>query len=581
MSRAIKLFMWGYQPHFRLSLEVKAKDVIQSIAPTLEPKALLIGVRIPEKKDDYPVCVEPENEGWDPKIFFECAKRTEAIYKEHPDHSIIYGDEPSMRDMPENIRKKSVRQSVKEAVSLYDSQNKTISFCGLPTRVEGYHVVPVLQFNRAQVFEYPHLPKPILFEKYESSIGILHNVILCLLEEATEMLEKKEPGRFFNTFPKEKTSILRKAGDDFCYAITLCTGDLILRDIFDSLNIVSSLPYEGEAAIGRMLFCSSKEKNVKLQVQLKDKIPIHNHKLARKMIEISGKDLFCVCRGGDKFPGINNGITGFGTLESSNMENVFRIDFTGRYRWEMYYNNNLLMNVSYGIPWLPLKRLNEEVFRSDIKRIIQKILKDAENRIWSVVSAAIDQKKGTMIVVSTRAKEEAERLKKQCLMVNPIEVTPELVSRLSGIDGAILIDSKGVCYAIGVILDGKATDEGDQSRGARYNSAIRYIASNEHPTICIVVSEDGHVDVFPKLFPKIDKAEVEGMVTLLQSNVKEDCIKAKHWLGEHRFYITQEQCEVINTRLGQMENIKMEEGEVSFIITSFIHDEKMNDSYYL
>ena len=39
-----------------------------------------------------------------------------------------------------------------------------------------------------------------------------------------------------------------------------------------------------------------------------DKISIYNHKLARKMIEISGKDLFCVCQGSSKFPGVNNGI---------------------------------------------------------------------------------------------------------------------------------------------------------------------------------------------------------------------------------------------------------------------------------
>lgn len=32
-----------------------------------------------------------------------------------------------------------------------------------------------------------------------------------------------------------------------------------------------------------------------------------------------------------------------------------------------------------------------------------------------------------------------------------------------------------MCYAIGVILDGVISKEADASRGARYNSALRYI----------------------------------------------------------------------------------------------------------
>jgi hypothetical protein len=49
--------------------------------------------------------------------------------------------------------------------------------------------------------------------------------------------------------------------------------------------------------------------------------------------------------------------------------------------------------------------------------------------------------------------------------------------------------------AIGAILDGLATDAGYPSRGARYNSAIRYVASSSHACLAIVVSEDGMINV--------------------------------------------------------------------------------------
>ena len=50
-------------------------------------------------------------------------------------------------------------------------------------------------------------------------------------------------------------------------------------------------------------------------------------------------------------------------------------------------------------------------------------------------------------------------------------LSPELIERISGIDGAVLLDRDCKCHAIGVILDGMASQSGDPSRGARFNSA--------------------------------------------------------------------------------------------------------------
>jgi hypothetical protein len=239
------------------------------------------------------------------------------------------------------------------------------------------------------------------------------------------------------------------------------------------------------------------------------------------------------------------------------------------------------MKVAYGIPQLPSFRLNEGDFRSTVRRIIPNIESDAIERLWSLVNAGMEQRHGTMIVVSQDADREAKRLKKQALRIDPVELTPDLVRRLSSIDGAILIDPNGVCHAIGVILDGLATDAGDPSRGARYNSAIRYISHVQSPTICLVVSEDGHVDILPKLRPQVSRAEIESRVELLKSLDIDNYHKTIHWLLDHSFYLAADQCAIVNKELTRIRAVPLQVGELRMEIPPFKPHPGMNDSYYL
>ena len=77
-----------------------------------------------------------------------------------------------------------------------------------------------------------------------------------------------------------------------------------------------------------------------------------------------------------------------------------------------------------------------------------------------------------------------------------------LVEAATAIDGALICDADGVCHSIGTILDGKTSKKADSSRGARYNSAIRYIEQQKKKkkkTFIVVVSEDGYVKCFSSL----------------------------------------------------------------------------------
>ncbi|MHB8879964.1 MAG: DNA integrity scanning protein DisA nucleotide-binding domain protein [Thermodesulfovibrionales bacterium] len=574
MGKSIMLFMWGYQSHFRVQLEYRARAVLQSIAFTVNPKALLVGVRTPDKNNGHTVCVEPEDEDWDPRIFFGCADRADSIHDSHPDHSIIYGDEPRMRDKPEEIRKKAVLEAVQEVTSLYDSKNGTSTFCGWPTRIEGYHVVPILQFDVNQLIDYPHLPDPIRLHDWSSPAGLLHSAVGCLLEEARNALGRKEPGRFFDTFRSDANAILRDAGARFCSAITLVTKNIMLQDVFDTLNIISSLPYEGEDAIGQLLFSAPKAEAINVRVHLAEPVPLSNYKLARKLVEMSERDLACLCHG-------DNGISGLGSVQSLDSDDFFRVVFLGHYKWDLFYKDALVMRTAYGVPQLPLVRLNEGAFKTNVRRIIPSVEKNAIEKLWLIVNAGMEQRHGTMIVVSQEADKEANRLKKQALQIEPVELTPELVRRLSSIDGAILIDPSGICHAIGVILDGMATDAGDPARGARYNSAVRYISHTRSPSICIVVSEDGHVDIMPKLCRQISSAEIEKRISLLRTQNIDNYHKTINWFNNHRFYLTADQCDIVNNELSRIRAIPLEVGEIRLDIPPFSPNPMMDKSYYL
>jgi DNA integrity scanning protein DisA with diadenylate cyclase activity len=116
--------------------------------------------------------------------------------------------------------------------------------------------------------------------------------------------------------------------------------------------------------------------------------------------------------------------------------------------------------------------------------------------VWPQVEAAREGH-GAIIVI---ADDQDLAAQLESLSVGFFAVPPAPFSQdftaLCGVDGAVFLSTSGRVHAFGVILDGRdAPGIGDPARGARYNSARRYIASQPKPTIVVVVSEDGMVNV--------------------------------------------------------------------------------------
>lgn len=574
-QRFLTYFMWGYQPDFRIHMEYRAKQALAALGANIEVKALLVGVRLPEIANDHFVCIEPEDGEWNIAAFKDVHRRAGEIFTTHPDQHMLYGDERRMLDKPENIRRKSVQEAIEEVLSRIDSDRGTRSFCGVPVRLGNFHVAPILQVAQLDLDTFPTLDNPIQFQKRNSTTGIVQALISHLLAEASDNLGTKEPGRFFNNFDSECSGLLRKAGETLCNAIPLALKDWMLNNsVFENLNKISELRYEGGETLGTIIFAPTNLPSLNCEVALLQPIALDSHKLVRKVVEISDKQLGCICQGGE-------GIVGFGSLQDFGDTPIFKAVFTGHYRWALEVNDKLLMNCAFGVPSVPQPRLTFETFFSNIRRVLPRLTLEQGNALWVAVSAAMEQRHGTMLVVSDAASSEAQRLRSQAIEIEPIKLSSALVARISGIDGAILVDRDCNCHAIGVILDGIATNTGDPSRGARYNSALRYIGSSPAPAVCLVVSEDGYVNMVPTLRHQIKKQDIEHHVELLKTLTSDNYRSTCSWLEEHRFYLTSEQCDVVNNELTRIQAEPREVRKIRFITDVFNPDPEMNESYYL
>ncbi len=134
-------------------------------------------------------------------------------------------------------------------------------------------------------------------------------------------------------------------------------------------------------------------------------------------------------------------------------------------------------------------------FRDIATRAFSELPEEDIEQLWGLALAASQQRHGTILVVHAEAEQESLRLSAQGAPIEGTLLDREGMLSLTSVDGAILVDSHGRCHAFGVILDGLTSAHANSSRGARYNSALRYVYSSKAPCLAVVVSEDGGVEV--------------------------------------------------------------------------------------
>src|SRR5664280_1731489 len=582
-SRVIMQFMWGYQEHFRLAFQRLASESLGSLAPTLKIRSLLVGVKSPNAIAHHLVCVEPETGEVPQSLLDGLEKRIQELIASHELQNVFYGDEPSNRDKPRRIREACVRDAVAERLSPFDSTAGIRSFCSLPTVVGSYEVVCVIQVEVNAFNSMPQLRRTTTWhEDFRVVPSLAHAVIECLLEEAHDALYKPEPGRTVRrTFAMDGEGVVLRAAKEFSYTPSWAGKRTdAMGELFEPCCRVAARQYERRDAQASMLLLARDHPALEQLVELERPVPLRATRWARKILQMSSKGIFALCDGAALF--------GLGRLKGDYdpvNEDAFLVDFRGHGSWDLVHGGTVLMRVLHGVASIPRARVQKEAFCNNLRRVVTAVSEEGAERAWAVVSAAIEQRHGTMVVMSAAGEEEAKRLGGQATVVRPRYLSPDLVECVSEIDRAILVDSTGRCCAVGVVLDGPAGAEGTAARGARYSSAVRYVAGANAQTLAVVISEDGDVDMIPLLKSQIRPSDLSAILEevgrLRDSPTSDGIRRVMKWLDAHRFYLSAEQCAKMNAAMKEFDEFIEKERELWICYARFTPDASMNESYFL
>ena len=481
--------MWGYQQHCRISLKLLAERCFNKLANGIFNNLFLVGLLRPGETDRNAICIEPEDSEYQQSTFKNVVKMA----------TQLEATSPTVH-----------RDAVLKCIEQNDYHKEYNTFVSYAVNIEKYAVYICLQLNRKIYDSFYKLNRDFV---EIGRLRIFKSIIDSLVEEffSVALQEMKVNNTAFGLAHTDADDLIRKAGTHFMHSVSVKGLNFETSYYFyQNLNMISSLPYESQDNYGQMIICRKDHENIIYDVTFVNPVAISEHRKIRKILEMTSENLFLISDAGLAY-GLGHMIGEYNPIA----EDLFTIYFTGHYAWKLLHDNKHVINVKYTNPFLPTLEFKRSNFFSDMKGAFKTIEEDELAKLYNLVCSMIRCKHGAILVISSNAKEEAERLKNQSLQLKPFCIDENSIKKFSNIDGAILIDEHGVCYSIGTILDGIATDKGDSSRGSRYNSSIRYYEQRKkHENIVvIIVSEDGMVDFIPHLMPVISQELTDKIIS--------------------------------------------------------------------
>ena len=488
--------LWPHQVHFRRVAQALAVELFNALDEELRP--LVVVLALPLAAGQPARCLEPADCQLPMARFEDAVARGRVLQKAAP---WPYADRDDVA--PEVVRRRregiGVRLAVQEVLDEVDERLPHRHLAGRPVQLNGHFVITVLRLRRKPLRAYASLrPDRYYTDGRPLAPSLLLAAAYRLHEECLKSLSDPEPGAGLVGRPRESEELLRSAGKTFLDTPAQALGlDPATTQLFNTCNTISGLRYEGAEGVGKLLLARRGHPNLEEIFALTCPTELTDYRAVRKLLEMTTPDVHLLADGETVYA-LGRQIGHYDAVR----EDLFAISFVTHYAWNLQHAGHVLMHAHYGLPGLPSTRLSRPGFRQDLKRTFG--LTDAAKveRLWDVVLEASRQKHGTLLVITTEALAEADRLKLQCTLIEPVPLTPLITRLVTSIDGAVLLDPDGYCYSIGVILDGRASGRGDSTRGARYNSAVRYVESSKYPCLAVVVSEDGLVNVITAESPK-------------------------------------------------------------------------------
>lgn len=478
--------MWEHQSLFRVSAQLFAEGVFNLLDRNLKPEVFLLGLASAKEPDEpQAVVLEPTNHRYHTTDFAEVKVRAATLEADDGPRDVVYHLHPTDQDRFEKQRwYELMRQATELTLSEMAPESEArVSFCSLPVSFNGYLVLVVLQLASEAYHGYYALPDRIVVR----ANSLLAAAVQEFLQDCARALRESDTDDAHPVLDRDYNEVLRAAGRRFMLRAAAGTHGL-----YDACNGVAALRHEGDDGIGLMIIARRHHPAVTPVLTLEVPIALRDRRSVRKLLELSEDNTAMITDATHVF--------GLGYLVEKthpHYEPLFTVHFTKHYSWELTHAEHVMMKVVSNTPRLPQGRVDADNFAHAVRQQWPDLAETGVTYLWQLTQEASIQATGTILVITSGAAQEAQRLTRQCFRVVPRLMTPGVLRLVTNIDGAVMVDQHGTCHAIGAILDGLATAKGDSSRGSRYNSALRYVESSQYPVLAVVVSEDGLIDLLP------------------------------------------------------------------------------------
>ena len=576
MTIMIEQFMWGFQPHFRMSVQLSIQRILSKIGlqPYSQAKVLLIGLAT---KADlvHQICIEPEKGPLVVSDFCSFERRTEEIYRADPSSQVSYSDPRihALRRCGGFLQSRA--HAIGEAIEATGKFDGLTFFVSGSAPVAGYDVHTCVGIPSEAIASAPRFNNLIKDDYHGRHIeeSFVEAVIHTCLVEADKALYLPDPGAGAGLeVLGDVTGIVRRSAQRFVSGIVFSLTPLS-NDLFELTNQFSSLTYERSGARGCIAITHPDNLTSSLKVAFQTPISLSETRTIRKMLELSDESTYLLA----------DHVSVYGLGKCNSAPDVAEISIEGHARWSISIDGRTLMRVNDEHAALPKSLIDKDRFKDIAERTVR--AKETD-RIWEIVQSALETGHGTTIVISEDPTSEVQRLARESLPIEPRYLEPEEVVRLGRVDGAIILGPDGRCYSFGVILDGRATSSGNRARGARFNSSVRYQETSRIGTMVVIISDDGSVDVVPILMPRVWREDIEEAVHAFreysgkQDSNGEDWARLNRRVEELSFYLNEEQCDAVNESYEQEMNSSLESGGISFKRKRLRPNPDMNDSYF-
>ncbi|MFD4956200.1 DNA integrity scanning protein DisA nucleotide-binding domain protein [Streptomyces sp. NPDC058451] len=567
--------MWAYQPHFRISVKVRAESTLEAIGFTGNPDVVLVGFKA-TGEHEFDVCIEPEDGPYSPDDLEQVRQRAVDLYNNHPDRDMIHSVAHVHEQRHRGLRDRMRAQALEEAFEAMPKEQGRKFFSSRSVRVDDYEVHVVISIDNEALRNVPQI-KTEERDRFPVYQSLVHAVIREVLGRSARYLFIPDAGS--GPLPEGTDEIVRSATEAMVRSMLYCAGFWFGSENHLLMSGLSALPYEGRPGAGRLVIAKQNDPAIEVFLRLKHPVKMRNVPAVRKLLEASGSQSDLLSDG--------ESVYGLGVVKpdyDDDSETVFAVSFTARGVWEFSHAGEALLTVRDGIPHLPAHALDEEYFQDLLNRFFPEA---DQNALREAAQAAGNHRHGAMLIISGDAASEAERLSPQSWSIEPTRLTSELLTQLTDMDGAMLVDPQGRCHAIGVILDGTAHGRGDPARGSRFNNAIRYLDSDRPPAIVVVYSSDGVINILPQLHPRIEKQIVIDAVerylaaASVESLSLKECNEAWDAVKSLRFYLSSAQCEALNRTRVRVDKWEEQNRNLRIIKSDLEPDPEMDDSYWL